>query len=320
MNPLAVEDPPLATRRAVPVALEGPPEIVRAQSGTLLADIGQLVKVRVSLLVLLTTLAGFVLGSRAVGRPADPWLILFTIVGTALVAASASVFNQILEKDRDARMDRTRDRPLPAGRLTAPAAVCLGVALVLAGLALLLWRVGGPAAVAALVTFVLYVAVYTPLKPITHLSTVIGAVPGALPPLIGWIASGAPLDGPAWILFGILFFWQLPHFLAIAWLYREDYARGGFPLLTVVDPRGAGTARQVLTNSLALLTVSLLPAVIGQSSPTYFWSALGLGCAFLAPALWLAWRRTDLAARWTVLASVAYLPLLLIALVLDSTP
>jgi len=281
-----------------------------------LHDLFDLTKARVSLLVLLTTLVGFVLSARQVGSGLASWPLLITLLGTWLVASSAAVMNQLIEKDHDARMVRTRSRPLPAGRLAPYEALVLAIVLVLAGLGLLSTVQLAAAAVAA-VTFLSYVFVYTPLKRITHLSTVVGAIPGALPPLIGWVAAGGSLSGPAWTLFGIIFFWQLPHFLAIAWLYREDYARGGFPMLTVVDPSGGATARQVVSNSLALLLVSLFPALTGQTGVTYFWVALVLGVLFLACAVWLALARTRLAARVLLVGSIVYLPLLLIAMVLE---
>jgi protoheme IX farnesyltransferase len=275
-----------------------------------------LTKARVSLLILLTTLVGFVLSARQLGSRLESWPLFMTLFGTWLVAASAAAMNQLLEKNRDARMIRTRRRPLPAGRVAPRDALVLAILLVVGGLALLA-TVQLAAATVAAVTFLSYVFVYTPLKRITHLSTVVGAVPGALPPLIGWVAAGGSLTPPAWTLFGIIFFWQLPHFLAIAWLYREDYARGGFPMLTVVDPSGAATARQVMSNTVALLLVSFFPNLTGQAGATYFWVTFVLGSLFFACALWLALARTRLAARVLLLGSIVYLSLLLIAMVLE---
>ncbi len=281
-------------------------------------DLAELTKVRVALLVLFTTMAGFILASRFQGAAVDFWLLLSTLLGTFLVAGSASAINQVLEKDRDARMVRTRSRPLPAGRVSPQAATLFGGALAAAGLWILAARTNRVAAAVAAITWGAYVFLYTPLKARTHLSTVVGAVPGALPPLIGWTAAGGILSGPAYGLFGILFFWQLPHFLAIAWLYREDYARGGFPLLAVTDPTGNAVARQSVTSSLALLTVSLLPALTGQSGLGYFWFAFSLGLGFLLSVAWLAISKSRHSARMTVIASIVYLPLLLVAMVMDS--
>ena len=285
-------------------------------SWSLLAqDFGELTKVRVGLLIIFTTLAGMVLAARSQGVGLEPLRILGTLLGTGLVAGSAAALNQVLERRRDILMERTRRRPVAARRLSVSAAVATALALVVAGTALVASAGNTVAAGIALLTWALYVFAYTPLKAVTHFATVVGAVPGALPPLIGWTAQGAVLQGPAWILFGILFFWQLPHFLAIAWLYREDYARGGFPLLTVLDPSGTSAVRQALLNTVALIAVSLLPSYLGQAAPHYAVLALLLGVLFLGAVTWLAATRSDRAARCTVLASILYLPFLLVAVV-----
>ncbi|MBI4604542.1 MAG: protoheme IX farnesyltransferase [Planctomycetes bacterium] len=304
-------------------ALQRPPEVAAARPVpaavlTAVQDILELTKARVALLVALTTLAGFVLGSRFTGQAPEAWRILHTLLGTVLVAGAASALNQVLERDRDARMLRTAGRPLPSGRMAVRTALLAGLGLAAAGTWLLAARASVPAACLAALTFLLYVLAYTPLKARTHLATLVGAVPGALPPLIGWIAAGGTFHGPAWTLFGILFFWQIPHFLAIAWLHREDYARGGFPLLTVLDPGGGAAARQAFLNTLALLAVSLLPAWNGQAGRLYAASAVVLGAAFLAAVAWLAAARSERSARATVTASLAYLPLLLAAMVVDA--
>ncbi|HVR75405.1 MAG TPA: heme o synthase [Planctomycetota bacterium] len=300
-------------------ALEEAPLRVSGSPGlaAMIQDCVELTKLRVTLLVLLTALVGYIMASRHTGVAPDLWTLVCALVGTALVAAGAAAVNQVLERDRDARMERTRARPIPSGRLGAHAALSFSAAATLSGLALLLVGVNGPATAAAAATFALYAFIYTPLKTRTHLSTVVGAVPGALPPLIGWLAAGGDLSGPAWILFGILFFWQLPHFLAIAWLHREDYARGGYPILTVIDPTGVAMGRQAVLNGMALLPVSLLPAVVRQNGPAYFWIALGLGLAFLFMTGWLAVARSRLSARAALIASLLYLPALLVSMVLD---
>lgn len=316
MKPAAFIDSPVPvpSHENSQVKSRGPVVFRRLKNA--LHDLFDLTKARVSLLILLTTLVGFILSAREVGNGLSVWPLLITLLGTWLVASSAAVMNQLIERDRDSRMVRTRMRPLPAGRLAPREALVLAIVLVVAGLGLLAMVEMLAVAVAA-VTFLSYVFVYTPLKRLTHLSTVVGAIPGALPPFIGWTAAGGSLSGSAWTLFGILFFWQLPHFLAIAWLYREDYARGGFPMLTVVDPSGGATARQVVINSGALLLVSIFPVLTGQTGVVYFWVALVLGTLFLACAVWLALARTALAARVLLVGSIIYLSLILIAMVLE---
>jgi protoheme IX farnesyltransferase len=233
------------------------------------------------------------------------------------VAAGASALNMVLERDTDARMLRTRERPLPAGRLRPLEATGFGLLLTAAGLLHLLYFSGMLAAQVALVTWASYVFVYTPLKSRTSLATIVGAVPGALPPVIGWAAAGGALDGGAWVLFAILFLWQIPHFLAIAWLYRDDYERGGFPMLPVIDRDGRLTGRQAVLHSLALLLVSLAPGAMGLAGPWALWGAAACGLALCAVALRLALRRSLPAARQLFLASLVYLPTLSLLLLFD---
>ena len=282
-----------------------------------ISDLAELTKVRVGLLVLLTTAVGYILGCRAIGLAPEAGILFGTLVATGLVAGGAAAWNQLIEQARDRRMFRTQDRPLAAGRVSGRFVGWFGSLLAIVGVTGLALVAGWLPAFVAALTFVSYVFVYTPLKPITHLSTVIGALPGALPPLIGWAAATGELSGTGWALFGILFVWQLPHFLAIAWLYRADYARGGYPILTVVDPTGASTARQMVANAAALIPLSLLPAVFGGSGPLYFWSALFLGTGFLLLALWFAVARSPQAARAVVVGSIVYLSMVLVALVAD---
>jgi len=237
-------------------------------------------------------------------------------VGTALVAAGASAFNMLLERARDARMERTRHRPLPAGRVRPLEALAFGSLLTVTGLGLLAWIGPWPAWV-AFATWASYVFLYTPLKPHTSLATLVGAVPGALPPVIGWAAAQGRIETGAWLLFAILFLWQIPHFLAIAWIYRDDYRRGGFPMLPVLDSEGSLTARQAFANSLALLPVSLTPTVAGMAGRVYCIGAVLLGAGYAFSAGRLAWRRTPQAARELFLVSIAYLPLLAALLLFD---
>jgi protoheme IX farnesyltransferase len=223
----------------------------------------------------------------------------------------------LLERDIDARMHRTRARPLPAGRLRPAEALGFGLTLSLAGLLSLLWLSGALAAALALATWASYLFLYTPLKRRSSLSTIVGAIPGALPPVIGWAAARGTVEPGAFVLFAILFLWQIPHFLAIAWIYREDYERGGLPMLPVLDPEGRLTGRQVVANSLALTLVSLTPTAAGIAGTLYPVIAALLGLALTLVAARAAVLRTPAAARALFLASVAYLPLLCAALLLD---
>ncbi len=274
---------------------------------TAIADRLQLTKPRITAMVVFTALVGFVMagpGSLRNGRLAA------TLLGTALVAAGAAALNQVLEKDTDALMSRTRERPLPAGRIRTREARLMGSGLTVAGL-VVLWRgCGVLPALVALVTWLSYLFVYTPLKRRTSLATLVGAVPGALPPVIGWTAAQGEIAAGAAILFAILFLWQIPHFLAIAWLYREDYARAGFPLLPVLDREGTFAASQAVLHSLALLLLSLTPAAVGMAGGTYLAGAFVLGLALTAFALRLLSTREPSAARGLFFASVLYLPAL----------
>ena len=283
----------------------------------LVRDLLELTKARVGLMVLLTTVVGFWVGAASGGASAGVWTLVHTLLATGLLAGGGATLNQVMEKDRDGRMGRTRHRPVPSGRMSARSAWLIGTVLTVAGILYLLLGVGPLAAVLGSATAFAYVFVYTPLKRYSHVSTLVGAVPGALPPLIGWAAATGTLDPHAWILFGILFFWQLPHFLAIAWLFRDDYAQGGYPMLTVVEPTGMVASRQMLGNSLALLVVSLMPTMVGQCGAVYYWTAFGAGVVFLGLAAWFCVTRTRRAARAVVLGSVVYLPVVLITMILD---
>jgi heme o synthase len=281
---------------------------------TALRDLWQMTKPGITLMVVVTAAAGFVLGAR------DSWpLLVFahTLLGTALVSAGSSVLNQVWERDRDGLMRRTAARPIPAGRLAADQGLLWGVLLAMAGLAELAFGVNLLTAALGASTLALYVFLYTPLKPRTSLATLIGAVPGAMPPVMGWAAVRDSLEPGAWALFAILFLWQLPHFLAIAWLYREDYARGGFPLLSVDDPDGHRTARQALFYGAALVPVSLVPTVLGLTAVSYAVGAAVLSVAYLLFAVRFALGRDVRTARQLMFASILYLPAVLIVLLLD---
>ena len=273
-----------------------------------------LAKARITALVLVTTGAGFVLASR--GR-IDASLLAATLIGTALAAAGAGALNQVAERRLDALMRRTASRPVAAGRITPRLGLAFGLVLGLGGVVWLAATVNLLTAGLALATIVLYLGAYTPLKRHTSLNTLVGAIPGAIPPVMGWTAVTNSIDPGAWSLFSILYLWQLPHFLAIAWMYREDYERAGFPMLPVVDPGGESTGRQAALSAFALLPVSLLPTFLGLAGTIYFVGALVLGAGLLAFALALAFGRRRQAARRLLLASVTYLPVLLSLLVLD---
>lgn len=278
------------------------------------ADYVELVKPRITSMVMLTALVGFVMGS---GGALDFTALASVLAGTGLVAAGASTLNMLLERRTDALMHRTQNRPLPAGRLRPEEALAWGAILTLSGVAFLAWRSGPLPALVALVTWASYLFLYTPLKTRTSLCTVVGALPGALPPVIGWAAARGRIDAGAFVLFAILFLWQIPHFLAIAWIYREDYARGGLPMLPVVDPAGVVTGRQAVANTLALAIVSLAPAFGGMAGSIYLAGALALGVMFTAAAVWAAVKRTPAAARGLFLASLAYLSILCTLLIAD---
>lgn len=288
--------------------------VVAARSGAL-RDYVELTKPRITLMVMFTALLGYVVASPP-GQVAAAGLVS-ALLGTGLVAAGASVLNMVYERHTDARMQRTRSRPLPAGRLRPWDAAGFGLLLTAAGLLQLAFFSGSLPAQVALVTWASYVFVYTPLKLHTSLATLVGAVPGALPPVIGWTAASQSLDPGAWVLFAILFLWQIPHFLAIAWLYRDDYALGGFPMLPVIDREGHLTGRQAVLHSLALLLVSLAPGASGMVGPWALAGAALCGLALTAVALRLAMERTLPAARRLFLASLVYLPTLSLLLLLD---
>ena len=273
-----------------------------------------LIKARLTLLVLLTTLVGFYLGCRG---PVNYLLMLNTILGTALVAGGASALNQLLERDYDAKMRRTRNRPLPSGRMQPVTVMVFGGVCACAGLIHLALAVNLTTSVIASVSLLSYLFIYTPLKRVTWLNTAIGAVPGALPPLMGWTAARGELSSEGWALFAILAFWQLPHFLAIAWIYRDEYANAGFKMLPVIDPQGHRTGRQAVSHTLGLLPISLCPFLFRMTGAVYLIGALALGLAFLWFAVQFARHLTVARARQLFFVSILYLPLLLTVMVLD---
>lgn len=278
------------------------------------AVFSELFKARLTFLVLLTTLVGFYIGT--VG-PVDYLLMLHAVLGTALVAAGASALNQYWERDLDARMRRTQDRPLPSGRMQPQSVLLIGCGCSVVGLAYLALAVNFLTSIIGACSLLTYVFVYTPLKRVTWLNTVVGAIPGGLPPLMGWTAARGRLDADGWALFGILALWQLPHFMAIAWMYRDEYARAGFKMLPVIDPEGHRTGSQAVSHTLALVPVSLCPSMVSLTGHWYFLGALALGVIFLWSAVQFSRHLTLSKARQLFYVSILYLPLLLGLMVLD---
>lgn len=283
----------------------------------MLTDLLALTRPRVVLMVLVTTFVGFSLGSQGA---ADSVLLLKTLLGMALAAGGTAALNQYLERDVDARMERTRLRPLPDGRLQPTEALIFGAAITALGLLDLFLAVGPLSGLVTAFAVFSYLFFYTPLKRTSPLSTLVGAIPGALPPVTGWAAARGELGLEAWVLFAILFLWQIPHSLAIAWLYRNDYARAGIRFLPVIDPDGRSTGLPIVSNCLALLIVGLLPTALGLAGPVYFFGAFALGVTFLGCGIGLAISRSAKAARHLRHASLVYLPALLILMALDKVP
>lgn len=275
-------------------------------------DFVALAKPRLNFLVVASALAGY---TMAGGDTSNVALLLCTLAGTGLVAGGASALNQVIERQPDALMRRTRMRPLPDGRLQPGESLIFATATAGAGLLILALGANLLSAAVAFTTLLTYAAIYTPLKRVSSFATVVGAIPGALPPVIGWAAARDTLSQGAWILFGIVFLWQLPHFLAIAWIYREDYARAGFPMLPVIDPDGRSTARQASVYAAALLPVSLAPTLLGMTGTDYFYGAFALTLLFLGLTLQFARTRSIPDARRLFFGSIIYLPLLWIVMI-----
>jgi heme o synthase len=273
-----------------------------------------LTKPDVTFLVVITTVAGFYLGSTG---PMDWARLAQTLFGTLLVAGGTAALNQYVERDMDAVMRRTSARPLPAGTLKPSEVLLFGAVTIVLGTAWLALTVSVLAAAIAFATSVSYLGLYTPLKTRTTLATAVGAIPGALPPLIGWAAARGSLSEGGWVLFAILFVWQFPHFMAIAWMYREDYARAGIQMLPVVDPKGDATFHVIVSFSAILVPVSLLPSVMGMAGIRYFFGALVLGMILLQVSLWANRARTNVRAKWLMHATVIHIPLLLAWMIFD---
>lgn len=288
--------------------------VLEATTPPLLSDIFELTKPRICLLALIMTALGYGMAPIDVVPEVPLWSAL---VGIALIGASCGALNMVFEKDLDARMVRTQSRPLPTGRISVRTASLLGAASGVLGFAWCIFWVNPLTAGLGALTWLSYLGLYTPAKRISSLSTLIGALPGALPPLMGYTAATGEIGPGGLLLFAILFLWQVPHFLAIAWIYRDDYARALLPILTVLDPSGAVTSRQIVLYSVSLLPVSLLPSLLGITGFAYFMGALLLGLGFIGMGLVLAFRRTRKDAYRLFLVSILYLPLIGLLMIFD---
>jgi heme o synthase len=296
------------------VAIESTQSGTRSARSGFIRDLVELVKARLTLLVLLTTAVGFYLGADS---PINFAALLHTVFGTAAAAAGAAALNQWWEYKLDALMHRTRSRPVPAGRMRPRDAVILGAALSIVGVIYLAFVCNALSAALAAITIIIYIFAYTPLKRVSTFNTALGAVPGALPPVIGWAAARGTLNAGAWMLFAILFFWQLPHFFAIAWMYRDDYARAGFQMISSDDRTGERSASQSVFFCMLLFIVAGLPAFLGIATVFYLLAELVLGGVFIAVAMRFLKTRATSDARRLFITSIIYLPLLLGALVLS---
>ena len=295
------------------VAIESTQTGTRSARSGFIRDLVELLKARLTLLVLLTTAVGFYLGADS---PINFAALLHTVFGTAAAAAGAAALNQWWEYKLDALMHRTRSRPVPTGRMRPRDAVILGAALSIFGVAYLAFVCNALSAALAAITIIIYIFAYTPLKRVSTFNTALGAVPGALPPMIGWAAARGTLNAGAWMLFAILFFWQLPHFFAIAWMYRDDYARAGFQMISSDDRTGERSASQSVFFCMLLFIVAGLPAFLGIATVFYLLAELVLGGVFIAVAMRFLKTRATSDARRLFITSIIYLPLLLGALVL----
>lgn len=299
-------------------SIEAAGELAPAESSALMArviDFYELTKPRMNFLVVITTMVGYYMA----GRDKHDWpLLLSALVGTALTAAGASVLNMYIERDLDKNMPRTRNRPLPAGRVQPIEALAYGVGLSITGVTVLSFFVNPLTAILGATTLLTYLFVYTPMKRFTSLNTVVGAIPGAIPPMMGWTAATGVLSIEAIALFAILFIWQMPHFLAIAIMYKNDYAAGGFVMLPNEDNENLSmTTRQILLYGLAMIPVSIVPSMVGLCGPAYFTAAVLLGIAYLTFGVSVAATRSRTDAKKLFFASIIYLPLLLAAMMFD---
>lgn len=284
--------------------------------GDKLRDYYDLAKPGIGFYAVISAFAAYWLGSPS---PVHLQHLFWTLLATSFVTAGGGALNQLLEIDEDRLMKRTANRPLPSGRVSLQSAMVFGAGFSVAGLLLMQFTVGPLATLLSVATLVGYLFIYTPLKKKSHLSTVVGAFPGAIPILIGWVAATGSINLQGWTLFAILFLWQIPHFLAIAWMYRKDYARAGFPMLSVIDADGNRVGQQVLLWVALLLPVSLFPTVLGMTGLIYFIGAFALGVGFIGAGIYSSMRTSNTASRRLLFASIIYLPILLLLMVVDKT-
>ena len=301
----ALQNPSIETARI---------ESTRNNWRTQLRDYYELAKPGIGFYAVISTFTSFWLASPA---QVDYVLLIHTLIATALVTAGGGALNQVMEVEQDRAMRRTETRPLPSGRISVNVGIIYGLFFSIVGVVYMQLAVNTLCAVLAVATLIGYLAIYTPLKKKSHLSTIIGAFPGAIPILIGWAAVKGSVDMAGWVLFTILFFWQIPHFLAIAWMYRKDYARAGFPILSVLDDDALSVATQAVLYVVCMVPVSMLLTMINVTGWVYFWGALILGLGFIASGVMCAIRRTNTSAKQLLFASILYLPLLLALMVLD---
>jgi protoheme IX farnesyltransferase len=278
-------------------------------------EYAELTKPRITWLILMSTAIGFYFGHHGAWRL---WPIIHVLIGTGLIASGTATLNQWYEREADKKMRRTQGRPIPSGRIEPARAFWFGIALEVVGTLELWWGVNALTSLLGVATILMYLCAYTPMKQKTWWSTTVGAIPGAMPPLIGYAAAANQLTPDAWVLYAILFLWQFPHFYAIAWMYREDYSRAGIQMLPVVEPDGASTSRQILIYAGLLIPISLMPSWLGMAGALYFVGALALGLMFLYSGVRVAFDRTRPRARQVLLASVLYLPVLYALMVVDA--
>lgn len=287
---------------------------IKQPAKTILAAYIELSKPNIMSLVLITTVLGYYLGGKGI----ESWFtLMITLIGTALSSGGAGALNHYLERDADSLMNRTKNRPIPAGIILPSNALMFGIILVLSGTTLLVWKVNTLTGFLSILTAFLYILVYTPMKKITWLNTSIGSIPGAIPPMGGWAAATGHLDFNAWILFFIMFLWQHPHFYAIAWMCKEDYARANFKMLPVIEPDGKRTIRQIFWHLGLLIPVSIFPYLYGSSGIVYLFGVLILSVLFLISAVPMAREKTNNSAKLLLKSSVIYLPGLLFLIVFD---
>ena len=307
----------MATEFVLPLLEASGVQPRRVGRSAALGDYWTLTKPEINFLIVITTAAGFCMGTAAV-LPNLPWMpFLHALFGTAIVSSGAATLNQVVELRHDAQMRRTARRPLASGRVRRSHAMTFGIALCIVGVVYLAMLTNVLAALLAAVTVLTYLFLYTPLKRITPLCTLVGAIPGAAPPLIGWAAARGDLDPAAWVLFAIVFLWQLPHFMSIAWMYREDYARAGYIVLPTSKLKDPFVVWQSLPPAIGLFVVAMLPALRGQAGILYFAGALVIGAAFVLYSARFALQRSAVSARQLLFASILYLPVLFALLALD---